>query len=728
MPLITGVIPSMHNGVSQQSPLVRAPEQCEEQLNGWASLSEGLMKRPPSEYVAKLLSSTPTNAAIHAINRDAAERYIVVAAAGVLRVFDLNGVEKTVNAPGGWTYLSGLTDYAEDVSMMTVADYTFVVNRRKVVEMDALGADTTADPEYLRWLNRAYGVDDVNVATAPGTEYQYPTSPTIAGALTGTVQSFTKLPTTGVSEGALYRINGTDDSNFKTYYVRYSGGVWDETRKPGMVNAIKPSTMPHALVREGDGTFTFAPFSWAPRRVGAEDTNPNPSFVGRAIQKVVFADNRLGFLAGENVILSCVGDYGNFWRNTVVDLIDSDALSVAAAGTQVSILKDAVTFDDGYLLTSDQTQFSLTNGESGQGPTSIAIRAVTHFEINTRAGMVPMGTEVYYATERNGYAAVHEYSRQADTNSLGASDITAHVPRYIPSGVRAIIPMVGRGALLVATDGDPGALYCYQFYWLSGTEKAQSAWSRWSFGNCTVLSGAYLGGQLYLLLSRADGLYLERLNMQPGAVTEGCEHLVLLDRQETVTGVYNSGDQTTTFTLPFAPVQSLFRLVYGPAFTKPLALVNPSSYTWTSSTTVRVPGNVVAGPCIAGEKYTFRYQFSPVFPRRPGNLPITSGRTQLRTMVVNYRDSGFFRTEVAPYGSDPVVEAIVPAKLAQFSGKVLGDEDLILNAPAFHTGDYRFQVYGKADTATVALVNDTHVPSIFVGAEWEALYWNRASA
>ena len=141
-----------------------------------------------------------------------------------------------------------------------------------------------------------------------------------------------------------------------------------------------------------------------------------------------------------------------------------------------------------------------------------------------------------------------------------------------------------------------------------------------------------------------------------------------------------------------------------------------------------VPGNAVAGSCIAGEKYTFRYQFSPVFPRRPGNLPITSGRTQLRTMVVNYRDSGFFRTEVAPYGSDPVTEAIIPAKLAQFSGKVLGDEDLILNAPAFHTGDYRFQVYGRADTATVALVNDTHVPSIFIGAEWEALYWNRASA
>jgi hypothetical protein len=195
-----------------------------------------------------------------------------------------------------------------------------------------------------------------------------------------------------------------------------------------------------------------------------------------------------------------------------------------------------------------------------------------------------------------------------------------------------------------------------------------------------------------------------------------------------VTGVYDSGTQTTTFTLPYAPTQSLFRLVYGSAFAKPLALLDPTSPTWTSSTTVRVPGNVVAGSCIAGEKYTFRYQFSPVFPRRPGNLPITSGRTQLRTMVVNYRDSGFFRTEVAPYGSDPVTEAIIPAKLAQFSGKVLGDEDLILNAPAFHTGDYRFQVYGRADTATVALVNDTHVPSIFIGAEWEALYWNRASA
>lgn len=150
MSLSTINIPSLHNGVSQQSPTVRSSDQCEEQDNGWASLADGLLKRPPLEHIAQLLNVPIDNAYVHEINRDTTERYLVVAAEGVLRVFTMEGTEVPVVAPAGWGYLTGVGDYAAELSMTTVADYTFVVNRNASPRMRSMPEGTTPgeDPVF----------------------------------------------------------------------------------------------------------------------------------------------------------------------------------------------------------------------------------------------------------------------------------------------------------------------------------------------------------------------------------------------------------------------------------------------------------------------------------------------------------------------------------------------------------------------------------------------------
>ena len=78
MPLISEQISNLVNGVSQQPPTVRLASQCEEQINGMATVAEGLKKRPPIEHVAKLSNKTDTDAKIHFIDRDENERYVLV--------------------------------------------------------------------------------------------------------------------------------------------------------------------------------------------------------------------------------------------------------------------------------------------------------------------------------------------------------------------------------------------------------------------------------------------------------------------------------------------------------------------------------------------------------------------------------------------------------------------------------------------------------------------------
>lgn len=129
-----------------------------------------------------------------------------------------------------------------------------------------------------------------------------------------------------------------------------------------------------------------------------------------------------------------------------------------------------------------------------------------------------------------------------------------------------------------------------------------------------------------------------------------------------------------------------------------------------------------------GEGYEFAFEFSTQYMRTQRGEAITTGRTTLRTFSVNFVDTAYFKTSVAPYGFNPNVEEILPAKLSQFSGKTLGAASFRLNAPAYATGTHRFQVYGQNTTTRIRIANDTHVASTFVAAEWEANYYNRARA
>lgn len=83
------------------------------------------------------------------------------------------------------------------------------------------------------------------------------------------VQRFSDLPTVG-PRGYVVEVYGDSSSSFDNYYVsfvpsedneNFGTGVWKETVKPGIPYRLDPATMPHALVREANGTFTFRELS-----------------------------------------------------------------------------------------------------------------------------------------------------------------------------------------------------------------------------------------------------------------------------------------------------------------------------------------------------------------------------------------------------------------------------------------------------------------------------------
>ena len=265
MALTTRTLPALMNGISQQPPILRSFDQTQDEVNTWGKIATGLARRPPTTTLKKLgglLDIELDDASVHHINRDIFERYTVVITTGGIRVFDeSDGTEKTVNAPLGWGYLDASVGTA--YRAITVADYTFVVNTEKVVTLGAVADDEVAQDTNYRWLgsqDRNGFLDAlINQVLTNGQQAQY--RPNTAGTFTSTVARVEDLPDP-VCSGCVYQIKGDAETSFVSYYVRGDGTVWNETVKPGLINVFTASTMPHALVREADGTFTFAPFSW----------------------------------------------------------------------------------------------------------------------------------------------------------------------------------------------------------------------------------------------------------------------------------------------------------------------------------------------------------------------------------------------------------------------------------------------------------------------------------
>jgi hypothetical protein len=788
MALISSSIPNFVNGVSQQPFTLRLNSQGEVQENGLSTVSQGLKKRPPTQHLKKIQDTPLANCFIHTINRDTTERYVAVVFNGDLKVYDVAGVEKTVNFPNGKTYLNSANP-AKSFSSVTVADYTFVVNKGVTVGKAATTTPTRPFEALINVKAGNYGktykvfLNGTQVAsfTAPdgsvaahtaqiATDYianQLYTAISVAGVtkvlngstiylssstdfslgtedgfnngamvgIKGKLQKFADLPANPGVDGVVIEITGTGAGEtatapFDSYYVKYSTntgttgvGVWQECPAPGILSSFNAATMPHILVREADGTFTFKQATYKSRLVGDDDSNPFSSFVDHAISDIFFYRNRLGFLADEAVVFSEAGSYFNFMRTTVTQLLDSDPIDVNASHTKVSLLKHAVPFNKQLLLFSEQTQFVVDQNDL-LTPKTVGLKVATEFPCNTVAKPIGIGKNVYFAVDKGDYSAVREYF--ADVNNIGndSMDVTGHVPKYLPANIFKITSATNEDILVALSSDDPSALYVYKYFW-ANNDKLQSSWSKWTFGSdTTILNVDFIGSEMYLVVNRSDGAYFEKVGVSVGDIGPDEPYTVHLDRKvalDTDDLTYSAGYTTINLT----------SLGYTPSTGEYVVVVkdHPSlkageiyDVIWDGST-AKVQGNITGATIAFGRKYLFKYELSTITVRTAqqggGQKSDTEGRLQLRKVAFNYADAGYFKATVTPIGRDTYTYV--------FSGKVLG-EAAVVGRYSISSGRFQIPIISRNIGTSIVLENDSPLPSSFLSADWEGFYVKRSQA
>lgn len=676
MSLVNRSIPNLYNGVSQQPASLRLSSQAEEQINGLSSVVSGVDKRPPSKHVSKINSLTTEEAYIHTINRDVNNQYVVVVVDGDLYVYDIDGTAQTVNFPDGKTYLSA-TNPLEDFAAITVADYTFIVNKTIAVTKDAAVS---------------------------------------GGTFKGTKQKFLDLPTSGLSDGDVWEIAGDASNNFDNYYVKYvsADAVWRETLKPGINTTLTASTMPYQLVNDGGGSFTLSEIAWEDRLIGDDDTAPFPSFLDNFIFDVFFHRNRLGFISGENVIFSRSGDFFNFFPQTTTLVLDTDPVDTAVSHTKVAVLKHSLAFNTSLMLFADQAQFQLTAGDV-LTPKSTTINVTTEFNIEPKVKPTSASTSLYFATTKGSYSSIKEYSVQPLTYINDASDVTAHVPEYLPPNLYKLAGSNLVDTIIGLSTDERTTIYVYRYYWASPEEKVQSSWSKFTLADdSTILNADFIDTKLYMVIGRSDGMYIEYLDFQPANDTD-MDYVVKLDSRVEATGVYDSGTNETTWTMPY-PITGEHRVTLGSTFTgeasTELVLTN------SGANTVSVTGDYSSGLAYVGKPYMYKYTFSPIYFKDENRISVPHYTIKIKNFKLLFNDTGSFEVTVTPKNRE--------TQTYTYSGKRVGDSGMIIGQVNIDSGVFPFPVFSDASTSVISLTNSSSLPCSFQAAEWEGLLTSRS--
>ena len=596
-----------------------------------------------------------------------------------------------------------------------------------------------------------FGSSNVHVTKNDGSDFTLHAEAPSANmiAIKDTVVDFTDLPAR-TKDGFIIKVTGDPGSSSDDYWLKHNNqsdvdtGEWVETVEPGLANTIDPTTMPIKLTRSapnpwddafsddyGNPEFSLAQITWTDRVIGDLETAPDPSFIGETFNDMSFHKNRLSFLAGENIILSELGEFFNFYATTATDLLDTDLIDLAAPTNEVSTLQNFVPFNENLMIFSDFSQFKLTEfAAGGLTPTNAKLSLLTQYDHEKLVTPVVNGRKLYFSDENDGFSVIREFGVIEDLQEETAEDITSHIPSYIKGKGFSIV--VHEEFLFVLSDENLNEVFTYKFLFQTGQKKL-SSWGKWVFKPEEKVIGVKIIEHIaYFIIVRPDGTYLDKMSLQDAnlvGLTESPTQLpfkVHLDRLVESKGVYDSAANTTTWFVPYPDnFGSTFRVVLGPQWVgREGSLVQSITQIHTNTMVMlRATGDFSTHNVFIGKEYQFLYEFTePTIKTEVGGRlsSLSGGILKIRKFNIDYFKTGYFKMKITAPGREAFNHV--------FTGRILGSALNKIGTIPFETGSFKKLILSDAKDLKIELISDSYLPCAFTGADWEGNYVVRTVA
>jgi hypothetical protein len=401
MAAISQKLANLVGGVSQQPDTVKYSNQLRTCDNYYPDFTLGLAKRPGLQAKGKLANAVDDGTWFH-IFRDDKEKYIFqFSKAGALKVWDANsGLQQTVNAVAAEATTYAVHDSFDDLATLQINDYIFILNRTKTVAQGATASASYNPFGFVNINTVAFNTD--YVITIDGINFSHTTPSNASGSTQNSVQTIITALVAAINGNANYvaqgigntifirrannadfslkatggtigtaieafkeivtsvsqlpreflsdrriKVEGTAESNTDDYWVVFvpstagqtSGvGHWEETIAPNTVLGMNTETLPHVVIREANGTFTYRQLDEASAIASAGTT----VVTGIPTSMSITSATSGGHVVGEE--FATIGGTGKNLRLRV-DKVRTETIANSYAANSSSFVRQTTTSD-----------------------------------------------------------------------------------------------------------------------------------------------------------------------------------------------------------------------------------------------------------------------------------------------------------------------------------------------------------------------------------------------
>ena len=590
-------------------------------------------------------------------------------------------------------------------------------------------------------------------------------------------QDISRLPAMN-KHGYVAQIANTADLDTDDYYVKFiadngtSGvGNYEETVRPHnfasnsdpMKAGLDPATMPHALINNRNGTFTFVKLDettansqgnenyWKDRLVGDNSSNPFPTFKGGTIQEMFFHRNRLGIISGENVVMSQPGRYFDFFIVSAIAASDDNPIDITVSDIKPAFINHVLPIQKGIMMFSDSGQFLLFTESDIFSPKTARLKKVASYECDETIQPVDLGTSVLFTSNVSAYARAFEATIIDDDTPPNIIEQTRVVPEFLP---KDITKSTNSAAIGITTYGKKGESEIYHYkYYNAGQKREQSAWYSWtltgtmqhmlytagSFFTVTLHDGSYkLCRHEYVADADNTRSYVLGTGTVGSPLQTSRQFEAHLDNMTIATNVAGSA-QTTT-----APEKTVLTIPYTPANTTNLVMVGlsgndsdgnsiagvvrPADAVGTNSVTFNNINLHSAAKVAVGYKYTSTIELPTYYLNVGQNVYDVDGDLRINGINFELGVGGPIEFHLtSPYSyvdaNGNVTKDI--DDYVQFESGILSNSSVFDEPPAELARSVRVPIQRKNEKYTLQIQIPDPFSTAIISGSWDGIYHNR---
>ena len=492
--------------------------------------------------------------------------------------------------------------------------------------------------------------------------------------------------------------------------------------------------MPVLLIRTADSNFRLTELDgsnytiagqqysvpqWDDALVGDEITNPEPSFVGKEINKLLFFRNRFTILADENIVMSRPGDFTNFFGKSAIQLVASDPVDIAASSEYPAILFDGIQVNTGLVLFSKNQQFMLTTDSDVFSPTTAKINALSSYNFNFATNPISLGTTIGFLDNAGKFSRFFEMAQVQREGEPEVIEQSAVVSRLFEKDLK-LISNSRENSVIFFSEEDTTTLYGYR-YFDNIRERKLASWFKWTLtGN--IQYHCMQDDFLYVVVRNngKDQLLKYSIKMDSNTIQLENNRVHLDHLMETSGWTYNSTTKKSTKAKPVGLESSNQLVAYDIDDTAnpPVAIGNYADVTVNGS-------NLEINGDWSGQTFLLGYEFimSVTLPtiyyvQQKGERfeADTRGNTILHRVKLAFGPVGVYETTLTRVGRTDYTELheVTPANnyLANTTG--VFDDNIIRTVP----------IYDRNINATLTIKSTHPAPATIHNYMWEGTYNN----